>query len=137
MPVPVRKHTRRKPRLAPLRRYPPPSTWGTSARAGGTRHIFGGLTSRKTEWEQMSSYEWDYFTPEEKKALLGLPRKVWRPRDSIYAGRFREGRGPLEWIVERAGQFYYVNTEGFHYARYGFHIRGFPGSKYTRGFPRA
>lgn len=102
-----------------------------------TRSLFANLCARKeTSWDSLSPETID---DERMKMLLKLPRKqvAWdtSPMDDIfYKGAGdpekdkpgREKRVPLEWVVERMGdeedqlQYFYVNNEGYAYARYTF-----------------
>jgi hypothetical protein len=90
-----------------------------------TRHLFNDLCSRKeTSWDSQASPE--TLDDERMRALMKLPRKqvAWNssPMDHIFPGM----NEPLEWVVERMGdgddelQYFYVNNEGYFYARYAF-----------------
>lgn len=108
-------------------------------------HLFDDLTVRKPcRWEEVPKVSLEYTDPDggevgaDKEVLVALRRAalqcmphtyvpwdsspyedIFNPRDS------REGR-PIEHIVERLGgpelQYFYVNTDGFTYARYAFQI---------------
>lgn len=97
-----------------------------------TRSLFANMCNRKeTSWDNLSPETVD---DERMKALLKLPRKqvawVSSPMDDIfYKGQLTPTINkslPLEWVVERMGeeddqlQYFYVNNEGYNYARYTF-----------------
>ena len=104
-----------------------------------TRHLFNGITLRKpTSWDDMSpksanapSYASRYpksrHAADRLQALRHLPRTQvhWdsSPMDEIWDWRLGLR---LEWIVERLGgpelQMFYVNNEGFGYARHAYRI---------------
>jgi len=102
-----------------------------------TRHLFSEICSRKAaSWDSLSPETLD---DERMRVLMKLPRKqvAWNssPMDDIFptvtdvrvhlAGRARPACS-LEWVVERMGegddelQYFYVNNEGYSYARYTF-----------------
>lgn len=95
-----------------------------------------GICSRKEgSWDQLEKKQID---DERMRILMGLPRKqvAWdsSPMDGIFykpgtrdedkPGRIKQI--PLECVVERMGegedqlQYFYVNNEGYGYARYAF-----------------
>ena len=80
----------------------------------------------------MSIYEFEKFSPTQKAALRKLPHKRVRLGTSVFDPMYAsgepmyEGGDSIEWIVKRGQHTYYVDTEGFDYARYGFEIKGFP-----------
>ena len=89
-----------------------------------TRNLFADLCSRKTiSWDSLSPETID---DERMGLLMKLPRKqvVWKtsPMDDIFPLKNEK----LEWVVERMGegddelQYFYVNNEGYTYARYCF-----------------
>lgn len=97
-----------------------------------TRSLFAHMCNRKeTRWDSLSPQTVD---DERMKVLLKLPRKqvAWgsSPMDDIfYKGLLTPVINkslPLEWVVERMGeeddqlQYFYVNNEGYGYARYCF-----------------
>lgn len=96
-----------------------------------TRSLFAPLCNRKeTSWDSLSPETVD---DERMKVLLKLPRKqvawVSSPMDDIFYKAGEKKTGPsfaLEWVVERMGeeddqlQYFYVNNEGYNYARYAF-----------------
>jgi hypothetical protein len=97
-----------------------------------TRQLFANLCSRKeTQWEGMPHPK--ELDDARMGALMALPQKIvtWdtSPMDDIfYKPKDKKSSsaptGQLEWVVQRMGesdlQYYYVNTEGYAYARYGF-----------------
>ena len=101
-----------------------------------TRQLFENLCSRKEgAWDQLEKKQID---DERMRILMGLPRKqvAWdtSPMDDIFyksgdRDEDKPGRSkqvPLECVVERMGseddqlQYFYVNNEGYSYARYCF-----------------
>lgn len=102
-----------------------------------TRPLFMGIcTCKEGAWDQLEKKQID---DERMRILMGLPRKqvAWdtSPMDDIFykSGDGRDagepGRSkhvPLECVVERMGseddqlQYFYVNNEGYSYARYCF-----------------
>jgi hypothetical protein len=99
-----------------------------------TRSLFAPMCAHKeTSWDSLSPKTVD---DERMKVLLKLPRKqvAWgsSPVDDIFSAFYKAGEkkaGPsfaLEWVVERMGeeddqlQYFYVNNEGWYYARYCF-----------------
>ena len=99
-----------------------------------TRDLFAHMCNRKeTNWDNLTPETLD---DEHMRVLLKLPRKqvAWgsSPMDDIF---YRETPGssiPLEWVVERMGeednqlQYFYVNNEGYGYARYAFRFEPRP-----------
>lgn len=99
-----------------------------------SRALFENMTHRKeTTWDLPAQTLDD----ERMGILLKLPRKqvAWEssPTDSIFyklgeknSERLISKNIPLEWVVERMGegedqlQYFYVNNEGYDYARYTF-----------------
>lgn len=108
-----------------------------------TRSLFANmcLARKETSWDSLPPETVD---DERMRVLLKLPRKqvAWEssPMDDIfYKSEDREiGQGrrnkliPLEWVVERMGdgedqlQYFYVNNEGYNYARYTFRFEPRP-----------
>ena len=103
-----------------------------------TRSLFAHMCNRKeTSWNNLSPETVD---DERMKVLLKLPRKqvAWNstPTDDIfYKGSLTPAINkslPLEWVVERMGeeddqlQYFYVNNEGYGYARYAFRFEPRP-----------
>jgi hypothetical protein len=99
-----------------------------------TRNLFAKMCNRKeTNWDNLPPETID---DERMRVLLKLPRKqvAWdsSPMDEIfYKGSLTTATVtnrslPLEWVVERMGegedqlQYFYVNNEGYNYARYAF-----------------
>ena len=94
-----------------------------------TRHLFSEICTRKaTNWYTLPTQTLD---DECMRLLMKLPRKqvAWNssPMDEIFPlDRGVSLGGPLEWVVERMGegddelQYFYVNNEGYRYARYAF-----------------
>lgn len=96
-----------------------------------SRALFENMTRRKeTTWDLPAQAIDD----ERMRLLMKLPRKQvsWKssPTDEIfYKGALTVATNkslPLEWVVERMGegddelQYFYVNNEGYNYARYCF-----------------
>ena len=99
-----------------------------------SRALFENMTHRQeTTWDLPAQALDD----ERMGILLKLPRKqvAWEssPTDSIFykmgeknSERLISKNIPLEWVVERMGegedqlQYFYVNNEGYDYARYTF-----------------
>jgi hypothetical protein len=90
-----------------------------------TRHLFDSLSVRKpSTWDEVPHAE---LGTELLQAAMRLPRRVvaWEasPMSDIFRGDSRR-TGAIEWVVERLGeediQYFYVNTEGYTYARYAF-----------------
>ena len=105
-----------------------------------TRSLFAPLCNRKeTSWDSLSPETVD---DERMKVLLKLPRKqvAWSstPMDDIFykVGEKNSERVnktlSIEWVVERMGeeddqlQYFYVNNEGYNYARYAFRFEPRP-----------
>ena len=103
-----------------------------------TRSLFAPLCNRKeTSWDSLSPETVD---DERMKVLLKLPRKqvAWysTPMDDIFYKVNEKKAAPsfaaLEWVVERMGdedgqlQYFYVNNEGYNYARYAFRFEPRP-----------
>jgi len=89
-----------------------------------TRHLFSEICSRKAaSWDSLPTQPLD---DECMRLLMKLPRKqvAWNssPMDHIFPPKNEK----LEWVVERMGdgddeiQYFYVNNEGYRYARYTF-----------------
>ena len=103
-----------------------------------TRDLFAHMCNRKeTNWDNLTPETLD---DERMRVLLKLPRKqvVWgsSPMEEIfYKGQLTPTINkslPLEWVVERMGeednqlQYFYVNNEGYNYARYAFRFEPRP-----------
>ena len=102
-----------------------------------TRDLFAHMCARKeTNWDSLTPETVD---DERMKVLLKLPRKqvAWNstPTDDIFYKVNEKKAGPsfaLEWVVERMGeeddqlQYFYVNNEGYNYARYAFRFEPRP-----------
>ena len=100
------------------------------------RQLFAHLCSRKeSQWEDMGHVR--NLDDTRMGILMSLPQKIvpWQssPMDDIFykpklqtSSRHTDENGWLEWVVQRMGsgdeelEHYYVNTEGYPYARYGF-----------------
>jgi hypothetical protein len=93
-----------------------------------TRSLFAGMCSRKeTSWDCLSIQDVD---DERMKVLMGLPMRVveWNTGPMDYFLPKKPGgletTAPLELLVQRVGeediQYFYVNNEGYSYARYAF-----------------
>lgn len=105
------------------------------------RQLFAHLCSRKeSQWEAMERVT--DLDDARMGVLMSLPQKIvtwdtspmedifYRPKDRKGSSRTSE---QMEWVVQRMGeddlQYYYVNTEGFSYARYGFRFTPRTGTK--------
>lgn len=100
------------------------------------RQLFAHLCSRKeSQWEDMERVT--DLDDTRMGILMTLPQKIvpWQssPMDDIfYKPKLQSSpshtarTSQLEWVVQRMGEgddeleYYYVNTEGYPYARYGF-----------------
>ena len=91
-----------------------------------TRRLFADMTSRKA-----SSWDWvplQTIDDERMRILMGLPMKVvdWAttPLTDFLSEKAAKAQHGCEWIIQRVGeediQHFYVNTEGYSYARYAF-----------------
>lgn len=96
-----------------------------------TRHLFGSLTSRKPyRWADAGSVRVDQLTGQQLQALRQKPVVLGMASpldvDAVYVGRVPGGPSvrDVEFIVAIGGQFYYVNTEGYNYARYVVRLEG-------------
>lgn len=98
--------------------------------AGDTRRLFGHLCDRKADsWDTVSFHD---PSPVRRRVLAGLPVRTvpWdsSPMDHLFPtpSSARGGTDLIELIVQRLGgeegqlQYFYVNTEGYDYARYAF-----------------
>ena len=97
-----------------------------------TRSLFEQMCSRKeTSWDNMPFQDVD---DERMKVLMGLPMRIidWdtRPTDPFLPQKPRDAlstTAPLELLIQRVGvdevQYFYVNNEGYSYARYAFRFR--------------
>lgn len=93
-----------------------------------TRHLFDHLVSRKESlWDDVRTVPAEELEDERMRVLMGLPVRMveWStsPMDSFLPETGPRGPG-TEWLVQRLGeeevQWFYVNTEGYTYARYAF-----------------
>ncbi|NDC39749.1 MAG: hypothetical protein EBZ48_17230 [Proteobacteria bacterium] len=89
-----------------------------------TRSLFAHMCHRKeTAWDSMPVQEVD---DDRMKVLMGLPMRMveWNtsPMDYFLPNKSNASHGEL--LVQRVGeddvQYFYVNTEGYTYARYAF-----------------
>ena len=76
----------------------------------------------------MKAYDFNGLTPDVQSALHDKARKSLPVGSSVFDNNFvpEYPNYPLEWVVHRGNTFYYVNTEGYDYARYGFRIKNAP-----------
>lgn len=103
-----------------------------------TRSLFSDRCySKNPTWDGMPA---EYLDDEHIRLLMRLPRKqvAWdsSPMDDIFyktGDKAAEKRhSALEWVVERMGegedqlQYFYVNNEGYGYARYTFRFNPRP-----------
>jgi hypothetical protein len=100
-----------------------------------TRSLFDHMCSRKeTSWDSMPIRDVD---DERMKVLMALPRRTveWgtSPMDYFLPQKPRaalETTAPLELLVQRVSeeeiQYFYVNNEGYSYARYAFRFNPRP-----------
>lgn len=97
--------------------------------ARDTRHLFDHLVSRKaSRWDDIRVADAAELGDERMRALMTLPVRMveWgtSPMDSFLPVPGRGGSAATEWLVQRLGeeevQWFYVNTEGYTYARYAF-----------------
>jgi hypothetical protein len=100
---------------------------------GDTRALFDHLTSRKEgHWEGVKFIAGEELDDVRMRTLLSLPARMvgWdtSPMDDL----FPQTRPPaaIEFLVQRLGEegveYYYVNTEGYPYARYAFRFEPRP-----------
>ena len=92
-----------------------------------TRSLFAHMCSRKeTSWDSMPIQDID---DERMKVLMGLPMRMvgWDTSPMDYFLPDKSGPSHGEMLVQRVGeediQYFYVNTEGYTYARYAFRFR--------------
>lgn len=96
--------------------------------AGDTRQLFGPLCERKApSWDAVGFHD---LSPVRRRALAGLPVRIvpWdsSPMDHLFPTGASNGSSLIEVVVQRLGeedgqvQYFYVNTEGYDYARYTF-----------------
>jgi hypothetical protein len=96
-----------------------------------TRSLFADMCHRKeTSWNSMPIQEVD---DERMKVLMGLPMRMvgWDTSPMDYFLPKKPGgletTAPLELLVQRVGeediQYFYVNNEGYAYARYAFRFK--------------
>jgi len=103
-----------------------------ASKIADSRELFDKFVSRKpSTWDQTKKVDWNSFHDDQKAAIEGLPiveiPSGVEPMDSDIDKFFPqdkgdEGRG-VEYRVETPdGRVFYVNTEGYSYARYVFEI---------------
>lgn len=88
-----------------------------------TRSWFDNIVARKiSSWDEAPLRK---LSDMHLSAVMEKPRRLITRDDNItpFSALFKEG-GQMEWVVERIGgqspEYYYVNTEGYGYARYCF-----------------
>lgn len=94
-------------------------------RARDTRELFDPLVSRKADWDETARHEYRDLTPAQRRALHAMPVLDLDPAASAFNSLEAFAAEPIEKLVRRAGKTYYVNSEGYDYARYSFRIVGF------------
>jgi hypothetical protein len=90
-----------------------------------TRDLFSPLVSRKAEWDETARHEYRDLTPAQRAALHAMPMLDLDAAASVFDSLEAFAAEPIEKLVRRAGKTYYVNSEGYDYARYSFRIVGF------------
>lgn len=97
--------------------------------ARDTRHLFDHLVSRKEScWDDVRVADAAELGDERMRALMTLPVRMveWdtSPMDKFLPETGHGSSAATEWLVQRLGeeevQWFYVNTEGYTYARYAF-----------------
>lgn len=106
-----------------------------SDKTAESRRLFDKFVSRKPgTWEQARKVDWNSLSPEQQAAikslpLLELPPDVEPMSNEIdqFFPQDKTGTEPIEWLVDTfGGGYFYVNTEGYTYARYTFQILNYP-----------
>lgn len=94
------------------------------------RFLFDDLTSRKpSDWDEIKIWDFNELTKTYCDALMDL--NVFDGDELNWVlDEFPESiphKEYMEFIIKRKGATYYINTEGYDYARYMFKILNFPG----------
>lgn len=109
-------------------------------RTASTRQLFDKFVSRKPEtWEQARKVDWSQLSPEQQAAIKALPLLELPPNVEPMSNEIdqffpqdKTGDEPIEWLVDTfGGGHFYVNTEGYTYARYAFQIVNYPEDETT------
>ena len=97
-----------------------------------TRRLFADMTARKeSSWDALPVQEID---DDRMRILMNLPMRVveWgtTPMDYFLSEKQAKAQHDCEWLIQRVGeedvQYFYVNTEGYGYARYAFRFEPRP-----------
>jgi hypothetical protein len=96
-----------------------------------TRALFRDISMRKpSSWAEVGTYDFHQFDTLHQQALLGkrvIEGYVATPYSTITPLYDISGRTSEFILHNQADDFYYyINTEGFSYARYTFRILNFP-----------
>ena len=93
-----------------------------------TRHLFEKMVSRKANyWHQVRTPSTHFFTEERLEALLALPRIYVEDSVTPFSDIFLNENGIEHLLIvetdeDEAPYVFYVNTEGYQYARYTLRI---------------
>jgi len=99
-----------------------------------SRDLFDSQTTRKPDsWSEVGGRSWDDLTGTQRDAIRTLPvvdmdsRGPMQNHPAFEPGSSAAGRGPIEFLVNTPnGNHFYVNTEGYKYARYVMRVDNLP-----------
>lgn len=103
-------------------------SWQVQREQKDTRRLFDAVTSRKPSiWDEVKKYLWGGLTDAMEEALLSkqvVDMDLEYPLD-IFPVNVPE---TMEFIMHElsSDKYYYVNAEGYNYAKYIFEIVNFP-----------